>query len=358
MTTLFVIIALSFLIFIHELGHFSAAKWFRVKVLEFGIGFPPRLFGKKRGETEYTINALPFGGFVRILGEEGEDKETSSEHAEEEKDPSRSFVFQPVWKKVVILVAGVFMNFLFGWLAFSAVFMAGIPKHLIISGVQPESPAFQAELKAGDIVLEVSAVGEILRDPITANNFIALTERAKGGIMRVTLERRGERVEKEVTVRENPPVGQGALGVYLGDAGFDKTQFFPALGEGFRETLNISRLVLAGFGELGVRLFTSPREATENIAGPVGIVMVAKETSALGFVYFLQLLALISVNLAVLNLLPFPALDGGRIILALIERVKGSPVPQKIQMAINAAGFLLLIGLMILVTIQDIRRIF
>lgn len=358
MTTIFVILALSFLIFIHELGHFSAAKWFRVKVLEFGIGFPPRLFGKKRGETEYTINALPFGGFVRILGEDGEDKETSSEHAEEEKDPTRSFVFQSVWKKVVILAAGVFMNFLFGWLAFSAVFMAGIPRHLIISGIQPNSPAFQAELKAGDIVIEASAQGEILRDPITAENFIALTERAKGETMKLSILRRGESFEKEVLIRENPPVGEGSLGVYLGDAGFDKTQFFPALGEGFLETINISRLVLAGFGELGARLLTAPQGATENIAGPVGIVMVAKETSALGFVYFLQLLALISVNLAVLNLLPFPALDGGRIILALIERIKGSPVPQKIQLILNAAGFLLLVGLMILVTIQDIRRIF
>jgi regulator of sigma E protease len=358
MTTIFVILALSFLIFIHELGHFSAAKWFRVKVLEFGIGFPPRLFGKKRGETEYTINALPFGGFVRILGEDGEDKETSSEHAEEEKDPKRSFVFQSVWKKVVILAAGVFMNFLFGWLAFSVVFMAGIPRHLVISGIQPNSPAFQAELKPGDIVIEASAQGEILRDPISADNFIALTERAKGETMKLSISRHGENLEKELLIRENPPVGEGALGVYLGDAGFDKAQFFPALGEGFLETINISRIVLAGFGELGARLLTAPREATENIAGPVGIVMVAKETSALGFVYFLQLLALISVNLAVLNLLPFPALDGGRIILALVERIKGSPVPQKVQLVLNAFGFLLLIGLMILVTIQDIRRIF
>jgi regulator of sigma E protease len=358
LTTLFVIIALSVLIFIHELGHFSAAKIFRVKVLEFGMGFPPKLWGKRKGETEYTVNALPFGGFVRILGEDGEEKETAEEHAEEEKDPKRSFVFQPLWKKVVMLGAGVFMNFVLGWILMSIVFMAGIPEHLIITGTQPDSPAAEKGLQTGDIVISAVSGGEALRDPIKANDFIGFTDRAKGATMKLEIDRKGERIEAEMFVRENPPAGEGALGVYLADGGFPRQSFFASLGKGAEETWTIARLVFDGFVDLVKRVFTHPGSATENLAGPVGIVVVAKETSALGIPYFLQLMALISINLGVLNLLPVPALDGGRILLALIERAKGSPVSRNVQIAINAVGFILLIGLMVLVTVQDVRRLF
>lgn len=358
MTTLFAILGISFLIFIHELGHFGVAKFFRVKVLEFGIGFPPKLFGKKKGETEYTVNALPFGGFVRILGEDGEENESKEEHAEEEKDHSRSFVFQATWKKVAILAAGVLMNFVFGWLAFSAVYMVGIPEHLMITSVREGSPAAEAGLAPGDVVLSAKWDGEILEDPIPAADFIPFVARSVGNDLTLEIGRGNDVFERTVRARENPPAGEGALGVYLGDAGFPRENLFGALLRGAEETMEISVLVVKGFGDLARKIATTPQTAADDIAGPVGIVVIAKEASALGIIYFLQFLALISVNLAVLNMLPFPALDGGRIILALIERAKGSPVSRKIQIALNAGGLLLLVALMVFVTVGDIRRLF
>ncbi len=358
MTTVLVILALSFLIFIHELGHFSVAKAFGLRVLEFGIGFPPRLFGKRRKGTVYSVNALPFGGFVHILGEDGEEKETDEEHREEEKNPGSSFVNQPVGKKIAVLAAGVFMNFLFGFLVFCGVAFVGVPEHLVVSGVQEGSPAEIAGLEVGDIVLEARFGETVLKDPVDAGAFIAGAGSSRGKEVAITLRRGNETRETSVLARENPAEGQGSLGVYISEVGAAPSGFFDSIGVGAAKTWGVSKLVVAGFFDMAWKFFTSPGTATENIAGPVGIVIVAKETSALGFVYFLDLLALISVNLAVLNLLPFPALDGGRIVMALIERVKGSPVSRKLQIAVNLTGLFLLLVLMVLVTIGDVRRIF
>ena len=358
MTTILVILALSFLIFIHELGHFSVAKAFGLRVLEFGIGFPPRLLRKKVGDTLYSVNALPFGGFVHILGEDGEEKESEEEKAAERAEPQKSFASQPMGKKIAILAAGVFMNFLFGFIVFSITSMVGVPKHLVISGIQEGSPAEAARLSGGDIILEARFPGSALKDPISAEDFSASTRASAGSEVALTLQRGEERIDISLPARENPPEGQGALGVYIAEVGTEPAGFFGGVAEGAVKTWQVGKLVATGFFDMAGRFFTSPGTATENIAGPVGIVVVAKETSALGLVYFLDLLALISVNLAVLNLLPFPALDGGRIVLALIEKAKGSPVSQKAQVIVNMAGPGLLLILMVLVTVGDVRRIF
>lgn len=358
MTTILVILALSFLIFIHELGHFSVAKAFGLRVLEFGIGFPPRLFKKKKGGTTYSINLLPFGGFVHILGEDGEEKESEEERIEEKKNPGASFVSQPAWKKSAILAAGVFMNFLFGFIVFSATSMSGVPEHLLISGVQKNSPAETANIKTGDIVLEAKSGISSLSDPIKGSDFTEWAKSSGGKEVILVIRRNKKTLEIPLVPRVSPPAGEGSLGVYIAEVGAKPLGFFQALGEGGVKTWQVSSLVVSGFIEMAGRFLTSPGSATENIAGPVGIVVVAKETSALGIVYFLDLLALISVNLAVLNLLPFPALDGGRIVMALVERVKGSPVSKKLQIAVNLGGLFLLLVLMVLVTIGDVRRIF
>ncbi len=358
MTTLLVILALSFLIFVHELGHFSVAKAFGLRVLEFGIGFPPRIFKKKWGGTTYSVNALLFGGFVHILGEDGEEKETEEERETEHQEPKASFVSQPVWRKVAVLAAGVFMNFLFGFLVFFVTTLVGVPEHLVISGIQADSPAASADLEAGDIVLKAKFGETTLKDPVKAEDFTDGAKSSGGREVFLTLQRGKEILNISLLARVSPPEGHGALGVYIAEVGAKPSGFFGGIGIGAVKTWEVSKLVVSGFFDMVVKFFTSPGTATENIAGPVGIVIVAKETSALGFIYFLDLLALISVNLAVLNLLPFPALDGGRIILALIEKAKGSPVPRKIQIAVNSAGLFLLLVLMVLVTIGDVRRIF
>jgi regulator of sigma E protease len=357
-TTIFVILAISFLIFIHELGHFSSAKLFKVYVEEFGIGFPPKIFKKKFGETVYSLNWLLFGGFVKIWGEDGEGEEKTKDTAGEIMPPERGFSAQKTWKKVVMLAAGVFMNFAFGWVLFSSVYMVGMPEHLVISEIQNGSPAFEQGLKPGDMILKAQFKDKTLNDPVKAADFTAQTKENRGGEVMILVKRGAEEFSRVAKLRENPPEGQGAFGVYLADAGLPPQPFFKSFVEGAKETWYVSEAIAVGFWDLVSKIFTTPREATESIAGPVGIVVIAKETSALGLVYFFQLLALISINLAVLNLLPFPALDGGRIVLALIEKIKGSPVSQKIQMVINGAGFVFLLGLMLLATVKDVIKLF
>jgi len=205
LTTIFVIIALSFLIFIHELGHFLTAKAFGIKVLEFGIGFPPRIWKKKKGETTYSLNLLPFGGFVKILGEEGEEKETPDEREEEKKEPKRSFTFQPAWKKIIMLAGGVVANFIFGWIVISIVFMVGIPEHLAITAVQSGSPAQEKQLKMGDFIIGASYDGVVLKDPIKSEDFILLTKEARGKEVELNIRRMKEEFSTRLLSRENPP---------------------------------------------------------------------------------------------------------------------------------------------------------
>ena len=349
MDILLIIVSLSVLILVHEMGHFASAKFFKVGVEEFGIGFPPRLFGKKYGETTYSINALPFGGFVKIAGEDG--------GAENEIQNSSSFSSQKTWKRTIILAAGVCMNIIAGWIIFSAVFMAGVPMKLAILEVFPDSPASTADIRANDFITSATYGEKTLKDPVQTNEFIGLVKEAGGNPMTIELERGKETIVKTIKGRVNPPEGQGSLGIGLGEAGVAQKGFFESIWEGAKYTADVTRMIFVGFFDLIIKIFTTP-DATKNVAGPVGIVMIAKQATDIGFVYFLQLLGLISVNLAVLNLLPFPALDGGRILVLFIEKIKGSPVSLRAQSWINMAGFFFLIALMLFVTFQDVTKLF
>lgn len=350
MTVLLVIIALSLLILVHELGHFLAAKAFGLKVLEFGFGFPPKVFSKKWGETEYSFNLLPLGGFVKIYGE---DKES----LDEIEEPDRSLAFQPAWKKSVVILAGIVMNILLGWIMMSFVFMAGAPEHLSIASVAEESPAAEVELRTGDVVLKAQSGSSSLEDPIAANEFIEFVNKNPGGQFSLTIQRGEEIFEKTLTGRIDPPKGEGSLGVSIVEMGFEKRGFFEGFVDAAEYTGETLWLIVVAFAGLIKNLFTSP-EAVGNLTGPVGIFVLAKEAGSLGLVYLLQLTALISLNLAILNLIPFPALDGGRFIMALIEKIKGSPIPKKIEVWANAFGFILLLALMVVVTIKDVGRFF
>jgi|SRR3989344_3388567 len=347
MVIVLVIISLSILILAHELGHFLAAKFFKVRVDEFGLGFPPKVIGKKIGETTYSVNALPFGGFVKIHGEDGMPSETTN---------PRSLDAQSLLRKSIIVLAGVFMNIVFGWIVLSGVFMIGAPEHLIIADVAPESPAFGAGLTSGDVILKVTSGGVSLSDPIISNTFIELVKGAGGRVIALDVRRGKEKVSVSVSGRENPPAGQGSLGISLVEIGFTRMSFFAAVAKGFTATGEMLFLVAKSFGELFTRAFYDI-SVFKTISGPVGIVAIAASTSSLGLVYLMQLMALISLNLAVLNLIPFPALDGGRFIFLLIEKLKGSPISRKFQIAVNGIGFALLLALMVVVTVQDIGRL-
>ncbi len=354
-----VIVSLSVLIIAHELGHFAAAKLFNVKVEEFGFGYPPRLYGRKFGETMYSINLLPLGGFVHISGEDEEAEHGAAIERGETPavDKRRSFKNQALWKRVVILSAGVFMNIMAGWIVFSAVFMIGSPSHLIISEVAPNSPAAEAGIQANDIIVGARVGKSIFSEPISNSEFIAAVKKVAGTEISMDIMRGDKTQTIKVLSRARPPAGQGAMGVALDEIGIERASFFTAIGRGFIASMDVFWQTAKGFYTVIKGVFSAPSGALEGVAGPVGIFSIAAQTGKLGFVYLFQLVALISLNLAALNFFPFPALDGGRILFLVIEKIKGSPVPRTFEQITNAVGFAALMILMIIVTIHDITKI-
>ncbi|MCL4404259.1 RIP metalloprotease RseP [Patescibacteria group bacterium] len=348
MITVIVIISLAILVLLHEFGHFITAKLFKMPVDEFGIGFPPRLFGKKLGKTLYSVNALPFGGFVKIYGETGE--------REKERENETGFNDQKAWRRIVVVLAGILMNFVLGWIVLSIVLMIGAPSHLVIAGVVPGSPAAAAGLSTGDAILRAENGGQTLSDPINVNTFVDLVKTNPDKNVTLEIGRGSATLNITIEKRIPAPQNQGELGVSLADTGFPAEPFFAALWDGLRETGSIIVLTFAGLYGLIVGLFTSGGAALQGVAGPVGIVFLASQVTSLGAVYLLQLMALISVNLAVLNLLPFPALDGGRALFIIIEKIKGSPVPRQLENWVNGIGFAALIILMVFITFHDLNH--
>ncbi len=373
-----VIISLSILILGHEAGHFFAAKFFGIKVSEFGFGFPPRIkawrFKRKKGlssqisftpknlpskfsgasgetwedETEYSFNFLPFGGFVKIAGEEEQitSPEKLGELSPEEK--KKYFLFQPAWKRFVVIASGVSVNFAIGWFLLSVVFMLGAPSSaIVVGGVQVGSPAEKAGIAAGDIIKNYS----------TADNFRNFVNKNRGQEINLQIIRGGKELEFKAVPRVSTKQGEGALGVEFSESGIKPLGFFSALVAGFKESIYISGATFAAFYELLKNLILRG-SLLAGVVGPVGIFAIAQKTGELGIIYLFQLIAFISLNLAVLNLIPFPALDGGRLFLIIIEKLKGSPVSVKTQSLINSFGFALLLFLMVIITVRDVVNLF
>lgn len=350
MLLLLVIILLSLLILGHEAGHFMAAKFFRMKVDEFGFGFPPRLAAKKKGETTYSLNWLPFGGFVKIAGEQDQFDDHSPEQITQmsAQEKSRLFsAFSPS-KRAVVILAGVFTNFLLGLLIFIPVFMTSTEAMLVVAQIQPDSPAVSAGIKEGDIVKNFTS----------SQSFIDFINQHRGQPVSIEIRRGKKDLTIIATPREKTDPGQGALGVvpvYV--AAGEGQNIFRATGSAFTATFDTIRNTFAGLGNL-VRQIVLSGSLPRDIAGPVGIVSFAQKTAQVGFVFLLNLVAIISINLGVMNLLPFPALDGGRFALIIVEKIKGSPLSRTVELWINGIGFAILLTLMVLVTIHDISAWF
>lgn len=335
-TFLIVLFGLSFLILAHEAGHFFTAKKFGMRIDEFGVGFPPRIFAKKKGETEYSINWLPFGGFVRIAGEDNVPHPEAGEH-------HRYFFAQKAWKRAIVIAAGIIVNFLLGWLFISLVFAMGTPSILAVREVASGSPAAAAGVKPGDLI----------KDFRTADEFIVYVGAHEDRTVRFSVYRESREIEFEIQPRVQDDVPR--IGVALEEGGGPKMGVLESFGSGFRASLRICKLTFIAFYDLVKNLFTEGK-LLEGVVGPVGIFGVAQTTSKFGLIYLLQLLGVISLNLAVANLIPFPALDGGRLLLIVVEKIKGSPVPKRVEGMLNGVGFALLILIMVLVTVRDVAN--
>ncbi len=364
MNILIFIIILAALILVHEFGHFIVAKKNGIRVDEFGIGFPPKLYGKKHGETEYTINAIPFGGFVRIFGENPDEESTSG------PDRARSFVNKSKFVQVAVLSAGVFFNLLFAWLLITTGFLVGMPSsaseqfslgpisnaHLTVVEVMKDSPASVAGIKTGDKIISASYSEEMAVN-VTPESFQQFVDKHSEKKIAVSLQRGNEEKIVMVTPIKGIVDGRSVIGVGMDMVGVMKLPLHRAIYEGGKLTLIYTGETFKGLYNLLADAFRGKGDMSA-VSGPVGIVRIVGDASQLGLTYLISLTAIISINLAVINILPIPALDGGRVFFILIETIKRSPIKVKTANLAHSIGFIILIGLILIVTFHDIWTIF
>ena len=426
MSILLFLAVLFVLVLVHELGHFAVAKWTGMRVDEFGIGFPPKLFGIKRGETEYTFNLFPVGGFVKIFGEDGVGDPSArpasilSERSEGENqagvqpryeedgvgDPSarpasilsersegenqagvqpryeedavltgegsadaEAFTSKSKWAQSAVLVAGVTMNILFAWLLIALAFGIGVQTSvgedeaskdavLAITNVLPGSPAEEASLSSGAVIQEVSTLSGAL-DTLTPTAFSSFVALHGGEAITLTYSLGGEVRIAQIT----PKVGiitdkpeHPAIGVALTQIDTVSRSFGDSIIDSALYVVKALRDITVGIVKLAVDAVMMRADFSQ-VAGPVGIVGLVGEASAFGITSLLMFTAFISLNLAVINIFPFPALDGGRLLFVCIEAVKGTPIKAQYTAILNTLGFVLLIILMVAVTWNDIARL-
>ena len=397
MTVLIFFAVLFVLVLVHEWGHFIVAKKTGMRVDEFGIGFPPKLFGIKKGETEYTINLLPIGGFVRIFGEDGakapsarlaedlleqSEKESpasgqsrygknaddAAHSATEGGDITNSFTSKSKWAQVAVLLAGVSMNIIFAWFLFAIVFMVGVPtaidenlassrSSLVITEVLPNSPASEANIPAGAKILSYTNARS--DESLTPTGFREYSAAHQGEPMQIEYVvgkniKTFSVIAKEGLIADD--ASQPAIVVAL--AGVENVQkpFLNALYEASTTTINSLVAIVVGISKLLFDIVHLHADFSQ-VAGPIGIVGLVGEAAGFGLTSLLMFTAVISLNLAVINLLPFPALDGGRLLFVAIEAVMRRPINPVWVSRLNTTGFALLILLMVAVTYHDIAKL-
>ena len=362
---------LSILVFAHELGHFWVARKCGVKAEEFGLGFPPRFFGvykdkdgkkkyifggKKVEEipgTIYSLNYIPIGGFVKIKGENGDEEKARD-----------SFINHPIWQRILILSAGVTMNIVLAAVLFSFGFMFGLPqtvdgldKNAKISDVQvqilqvlPESPADRAGLRVSDVVFSVNGeniINEEQLQEITNNN--------TGNEVNYTIKRGKENIDFKIIPEIIEETEKGGIGISIASVGLAKYPWYLAIWEGIKTTIFLTWAILVAFYGM-IKGLIMGQGAGAELAGPIGIASLTGQFARMGIGYLLQFAALLSINLAILNFFPFPALDGGRVLFLIIEKIKGSPVKREVEAVIHNTGFIILMVLVLVVTFLDVAK--
>ena len=358
-TVIAFIIILSVLVLVHELGHYLVAKKFGIKVEEFGIGFPPRAFGKKIGETLYSVNWLPVGGFVKLYGEDaaggGSIKSKDQSSNIKDEDVSRAFYARPLWQRMMVVTAGVVMNFILAIVLISFLFgTQGVPlptENVIISEISNGSPAAIAGIQKNDRILKIN--DEEIK---TTNRFIEATKENKGKEVSLLVKRGDQTFNTNLTPRLVIPKGEGAMGVSITNIEVKKYSIIEAPIYGTIEAAKFSWMILGGLGTM-VKDVVSGNVKTESVAGPIGVAQLTGEAVRAGWFAVLWFVALLSLNLAVLNIMPIPALDGGRFFFMIIELVTRKKVSSKYEAYAHGVGLVLLLGLMLLITLVDVSRL-
>ncbi|MBI2595457.1 site-2 protease family protein [Candidatus Daviesbacteria bacterium] len=367
-------LSLSILVLIHELGHFLMAKKFGIKVLEFGFGIPPRAWGKKIGETIVSLNWLPLGGFVHLLGEDEVDKKVLED--------KRSFASQTVSKRIIVVAAGVLMNLFLAWILYTILLAAQNFKYemklpfpyqfagvvqtneevVLIGDVAKDSPAFLAGIKKGDRVIALD--NEEIKNP---GDLIAKTKQKAGREIILTLSNEAKSSQRKISVtpRKTPPPNQGALGVAIDSYIFTVLEYrdlWQKILAGPIQGFNVMSVSFDTIGRLAsVSLAQrNPGPVSESFGGPVAIgyffnIILNEPDLKLKLLRYLDITAGISLSLAFFNVLPIPALDGGRLFFLLIEAVTRKKVNAEIEKKIHAVGMVVLLALFALVTFKDIN---
>lgn len=339
---------LSLLIVVHEWGHFLAARRVGVRIERFSIGFGPKLLTRKRGETEFAVSLVPLGGYVKLAGEQP---------GEEARGAPWEFLSKPIWQRGWIVVAGPLMNYLMGWMCFWAVFTIGLPvTGTTIGSLLEGYPAQRASLAAGDRIVAING-----RSVRTWDELTQAIHREVQGPVTVTFERGGAldmrsvtpKVEERVNLfNERTQVGLIGIAPSHEDVILLQYPWLRAGGEAAKHVVELTGVTLKALG----KLLLGHLSVRESLTGPIGIYILTSEATKLGLPYLLHLIGLLSISLAVLNLIPFPVLDGGHLAFLAIEKMRGRAVHPKVQEVVTQIGLFLLVALILAVFYNDLLR--
>lgn len=364
MSIIIFLLVLSLLVFVHELGHFSVAKFFGIRVDEFAIGFPPRVFSWKRGETTYAFNLLPLGGYVKIFGENPEEESLTG------PDSARSFANKNRGIQTAVLIAGITCNIILAWVLFSIALGLGMnmavsgytgdgavsERRVVVTAVAPESPAFGAGILPGDVLVGAGSKENTV-NTLTMETVREVINQSKGAVFPLVYDRDGKTTEVKLTAVEGLVSDRFAVGISMEEIGKVTVPWYRAPYDGLIYTGLVIKHTFFGLADFFSELFTGNADFN-TVAGPVGIAKLVTQATNAGFTYLLTFTAMISINLALLNLVPFPALDGGRILFVGIEAIIRRRLPVNAVNWVNGAGFVLLLVFMAVITYQDILKFF
>lgn len=355
LTAVVFFIILSILVLIHELGHYMVARFVGVHVEEFGFGLPPMIWGKKIGKTIYSINWLPIGGFVRLAGEDEEDSQKSKVKSQNKKE---YFWARSKKERTAILLAGVTMNFLLAWGITTYIFTQGIYQQsgkVHVEQVVAGGPAQEAGIRINDVVEQaVDAAGDtrIIKTPTDLTSF---TNAHRGTLVTLTVMRGTVTFPVNVTPRKQVPAGQGPMGIAISDLEQKNYSLQEAPWAAFKETLSRARDMFVGIGSL-IWGLVHLQPVGADVAGPIGIAAVTGQAVKFGFKAVLEFMSILSLNLAVLNVLPIPALDGGRVLFVFLEKILGRRIKPAFERQTHQIGMIILLFLVLLISIHDILR--